>query len=86
MNSFIKSDNKIQRQSERSSRAGSTFLANTYNPVTGSVMKSISQGIVKFEDPAQALNLSDDKWNEIVQKGARDYVEENKRKQQQKLE
>ena len=61
--------------------------SNTYNPQNGSVIKSIGGSrIIKFEDPASVLNLSDKKWNEIVQKGARDYIEENKNKQLQKLE
>lgn len=62
-------------------------MIDTYNPTCGSVIKSIpGDRVIKYEDPASALNLSDKKWNEIVQQGAKDYHSENKKKLIERLE
>jgi len=43
------------------------------------------QGIISYEDPVAALNLSDQKWNEIVQKQVVDFHKENARKVKDRL-
>jgi len=66
------------------SRAGSNVVA-TYPG--GSLMEyRMNQGqALKFEDPASALNMSDSRWNEKVQKDLVDFKNENERRMAEKL-
>jgi hypothetical protein len=43
-------------------------------------------GLIVYEDPADALNLSEDKWNKIVEKNLIDFTAENERKKTEKLQ
>ena len=43
-------------------------------------------GLFVYEDPADALNMSEDKWNNIVQKNLVEFEAEKEKKKQEKLQ
>lgn len=43
-------------------------------------------GLIVYEDPADALNMSEDKWNNIVQKNLIEFEAEKEKKKQEKLQ
>lgn len=73
---------KFGHQPSHFSRAGSSIV-NVMN--NGSVVADMGNHLVQFEDPVAALNLSDDKWNDIVQRNAREFKQENERKVQEQM-
>jgi hypothetical protein len=76
---------KDRRAGDRMSRAGSSVVGPVHPG--GSLMEyRLNQDqALKFEDPASALNMSDSRWNEIVQKDLADFKNENQRKVADKL-
>lgn len=75
---------------DKASRSGSQGHMNTnpnaYQASQGSIFHNLPNNHkVLYEDPARVLNMTEDKWTAIVNKGAEDFVNENKKKHIDKL-
>lgn len=68
---------KAYGKNSQFSRVGSSIV-NVLN--NGSVIADMGNHTIQFEDPVAALNLSDDMWNEIVQRNAREFKQEKEKK------
>lgn len=67
-----RSNNRNSKGFDHLSKAGESMIA-------GQQVRRINQNkLLVYEDPALALNLSDDKWNDIVQQNLKNFNEEKR--------
>lgn len=58
----------------------------SYKSITSRVSGGARKMIVHHEDPAAAMNPSDEQWNAIVQQNLKNFEEEKQRVMQEKIE
>ena len=75
------SDAQSHKSGARSMR-GSNGFGNGMPGVTGNGKSSY----VVYEDPAAALNVSDDKWNAIVQENLRKFKDDREKARMDKIQ
>ena len=88
MNGSFRSTNHQDKQQIIRSRQGSNIIHGTTSARSnyGADNGSLTGRKIFYEDPAAILNMSDNAWNEQVQKQAREHKEKAQAEIQKKLE